>query len=102
MHILLVFSVLSEDWDCCHAMEKFAPRIGMLLGPCCSNHNTSNAEKLLSIISRLGYILGNIMTNYDLARTQVSRENVLGVSILMIHLHHLFSSFITMWPWNIC
>ncbi|XP_061387302.1 armadillo repeat-containing protein 2-like [Musca vetustissima] len=75
-NIVRTLSVLSEDWDCCHAMEKFAPRIGMLLGPCCTNHNTSNAEKLLSIISRLGYILGNIMTSYDLARIQFFHNDV--------------------------
>ncbi|XP_013105207.2 armadillo repeat-containing protein 2 [Stomoxys calcitrans] len=75
-NIIRTLSVLSEDWDCCHAMEKFAPRIGMLLGPCCTDHNTSNAEKLLSIISRLGYILGNIMTNYDLARIQFFHNDV--------------------------
>uniref|UniRef100_A0A1I8MQS6 Uncharacterized protein n=1 Tax=Musca domestica TaxID=7370 RepID=A0A1I8MQS6_MUSDO len=75
-NIIRTLSVLSEDWDCCHAMEKFAPRIGMLLGPCCTNHNTTNAEKMLSIISRLGYILGNIMTSYDLARIQFFHNDV--------------------------
>ncbi|XP_073833289.1 armadillo repeat-containing protein 2 [Musca autumnalis] len=75
-NIIRTLSVLSEDWDCCHALEKFAPRIGMLLGPCCTNHNTNSAEKLLSIISRLGYILGNIMTSYDLARIQFFHNDV--------------------------
>lgn len=57
-------------------MEKFAARIGMLLGPCCANHNNNNAEKLLSLISRLGYILGNIMAKYDQARVQVRGTHI--------------------------
>lgn len=44
----------------------------MLLGPCCANYKSNQAEKLLSLISRLGYILGNIMAKYDNARLQVS------------------------------
>ena len=64
-------SVLSEDVDCCLAMMHFAPRIGMLLGPCCEIFGNST-EKLLSLFSRMGYILGNIMAKHDEARVQVS------------------------------
>lgn len=53
----------------------FSARLGMLLGSCCAAHvNGSANEKLLSLISRLGYILGNIMAKYDSARVQVRRE----------------------------
>lgn len=69
--MLSILSVLSEDSDCCHILTNFAARIGMLLGPCCANYNSHTVEKLLSLISRLGYILGNIMAKYDTARVQV-------------------------------
>ncbi|KAI8128073.1 Armadillo repeat-containing protein 2 [Lucilia cuprina] len=75
-NIVRTLSVLSEDPDCCHILTNFAGRIGMLLGPCCANFKSNQAEKLLSLISRLGYILGNIMAKYDNARIQFYHNDV--------------------------
>ncbi|KAM7349358.1 armadillo repeat-containing protein 2 isoform 2-T2 [Cochliomyia hominivorax] len=75
-NIVRTLSVLSEDPDCCHILANFTGRIGMLLGPCCANFKSNQAEKLLSLISRLGYILGNIMAKYDSARIQFYHNDV--------------------------
>ncbi|XP_067635214.1 armadillo repeat-containing protein 2 [Eurosta solidaginis] len=74
-NIVRTLSVLSEDSDCCHVLVNYTTRIGILMGPCCEIfHNTS--EKLLSLFSRIGYILGNIMAKYDNARVQFYHNDV--------------------------
>uniref|UniRef100_A0A1A9WVC8 Armadillo repeat-containing protein 2 n=1 Tax=Glossina brevipalpis TaxID=37001 RepID=A0A1A9WVC8_9MUSC len=76
-NVVRTLSVLSEDDDCCQILMSFSARLGMLLGSCCAAHVNSNAnEKLLSLISRLGYILGNIMAKYDSARVQFYHNDV--------------------------
>ncbi|XP_053948495.1 armadillo repeat-containing protein 2 [Anastrepha ludens] len=74
-NIVRTLSVLSEDSDCCHVLVNFTARIGMLLGPCCEIFDNAS-EKLLSLFSRLGYILGNIMAKYDNARVQFYHNDV--------------------------
>ncbi|XP_017483499.1 PREDICTED: armadillo repeat-containing protein 2 [Rhagoletis zephyria] len=74
-NIVRTLSVLSEDSDCCHVLVNFTARIGMLLGPCCEIFDNAS-EKLLSLFSRLGYILGNIMAKYDNARVQFFHNDV--------------------------
>ncbi|KAL9883391.1 armadillo repeat-containing protein 2 [Glossina fuscipes fuscipes] len=76
-NVVRTLSVLSEDVDCCQILMSFSARLGMLLGSCCAAHvNGSANEKLLSLISRLGYILGNIMAKYDSARVQFYHNDV--------------------------
>ncbi|XP_039962584.1 armadillo repeat-containing protein 2 isoform X2 [Bactrocera tryoni] len=74
-NIVRTLSVLSEDSDCCHVLVNYTARIGMLLGPCCEIFDNAS-EKLLSLFSRLGYILGNIMAKYDNARVQFYHNDV--------------------------
>lgn len=63
-------SVLSEDAESCETLHNYAARIGLLLGPC-SKGGQGN-ERLLAVLSRLGYMLGNILAKHESARIQVS------------------------------
>ncbi|XP_055855262.1 armadillo repeat-containing protein 2 [Episyrphus balteatus] len=74
-NIVRTLSVLSEDIRCCEALSEFTGKIGMLLGP--SRQITNDLpEKLLSVLSRLGYILGNILARFDSARMQFYLNDV--------------------------
>ncbi|XP_055905580.1 armadillo repeat-containing protein 2 [Eupeodes corollae] len=74
-NIIRTLSVLSEDMRCCEALAEFTGKIGMLLGP--SRHILSDSpKKLLSILSRLGYILGNILARFNSARMQFYQNDV--------------------------
>jgi len=64
-------SVLSEDSDCCETLHNYAARIGLLLGPSCAG-GVQCSERLLAVLSRLGYMLGNILAKHESARIQVS------------------------------
>lgn len=69
-NIIRTLSVLSEMDSCCAALAETVPRLGVLLGPC-GEGNVGFPEKPLGVLSRLGYILGNIMARFDSARIQV-------------------------------
>lgn len=60
--------------NCCEALSEMAGRLGVLLGPC--GETNGFAEKPLGILSRLGYILGNIMARMDTARIQFFNNDV--------------------------
>lgn len=51
-------------------MSGDAGRLGILFGPIGFNYAHGMPEKPLAVISRLGYILGNIMARYDDARVE--------------------------------
>lgn len=71
-NIIRTMSVLSENSACCEVLAEAAGRIGVLLGPCGANLH----EKQLSVLVRLGYILGNIMARQDSARLQFFNNDV--------------------------
>lgn len=74
-HLSSPSSVLSEDTDCCETLHNYAARIGLLLGPSCAGGQCS--ERLLAVLSRLGYMLGNILAKHESARIQVSPCRIL-------------------------
>lgn len=85
-NIIRTLSVLSEQEPCCDAIAEMAARIGILLGPgpLPAQQTTPSvlpgkppiAEKSLGVLSRIGYILGNIMARSDLARVQFYNNDV--------------------------
>lgn len=90
-NIIRTLSVLSEQESCCDAIADMAARIGILLGPGpMSMQQTRSigidaattismqpiAEKSLGVLSRIGYILGNIMAHADLARVEFYNNDV--------------------------
>ncbi|XP_037918228.1 armadillo repeat-containing protein 2 isoform X2 [Hermetia illucens] len=74
-NIVRTLSVMSEHDSCCEALSMYAARIGMLLGPS-NNIPNCGVEKSLALLSRLGYILGNIMAKFDSARVQFYANDV--------------------------
>lgn len=66
-NIIRTLSILSDIETCCEFMSGDAGRLGILFGPLIHNCH-GMPEKPLGVISRLGYILGNIMAKYDDAR----------------------------------
>ncbi|XP_030378858.1 armadillo repeat-containing protein 2 [Scaptodrosophila lebanonensis] len=81
-NVVRTLSVLSEDVDCCETLLNYAARIGMLLGPCADtatkagNSSSQTNERALAVLSRLGYILGNILAKYESARVQYYHNDV--------------------------
>lgn len=67
-NIVRTLSILSDVEICCEYMAGDAGRLGILFGPIAFNYENGMPEKPLGIISRLGYILGNIMARHDEAR----------------------------------
>lgn len=66
-NIIRTLSILSEIDSCCKCLAVEAGRLGILfISYNCEER--SSPEKLLGVISRLGYILGNIHAKYDDAR----------------------------------
>lgn len=83
LNIIRTLSVLSEHDSCCNAIAAMSPRLAILLGPILMenspnrirkkmNNDDENAtllsNKLLGLVNRIGYILGNIMAKSDSAR----------------------------------
>lgn len=68
-NIIRTLSVLSEHQSCCDSLSDSSSRLGILLGP---NVGDGLTAKPLGQIIRIGYILGNIMSRFDSARSQVS------------------------------
>lgn len=69
-NIIRTLSILSDVEICCEFMAGDAGRLGILFGPIALNYGHGMPEKPLGIISRLGYILGNIMARHDEARLE--------------------------------
>lgn len=69
-NIIRTLSILSDIESCCEYMSGDAGRLGILFGPIGFNYGLGMPEKPLAVISRLGYILGNIMARYDDARLE--------------------------------
>ncbi|XP_043661466.1 armadillo repeat-containing protein 2 [Drosophila teissieri] len=74
-NVVRTLSVLSEDSDCCETLHNYAARIGLLLGPSCVGGGQCS-ERLLAILSRLGYMLGNILAKHESARIQYFHNDV--------------------------
>lgn len=89
LSIIRTLSILSEHESCCDAIANMAPRLGILLGPILVNvapaerrkkkdpenlNLTSN--KSLSLLNRIGYILGNLMAKCESARLQFYNNDV--------------------------
>lgn len=55
--------------ECCDTLHNYAARIGLLLGPYSKGGQCS--ERMLAVLSRLGYMLGNILAKHETARVQV-------------------------------
>lgn len=62
-------SALSDIDKCCASLVEYAARLSVLLGPCPEEEDCF--DKPLGLLSRLGYILGNIVGKYDAARLNV-------------------------------
>lgn len=91
-NIIRTLSVLSEQDRSCDAISEMAARIGILLGPgpmaqqqqirsttvdaTTTTSASAIAEKSLGVLSRIGYILGNIMARSDLARVHFYNNDV--------------------------
>ncbi|KAH8250593.1 hypothetical protein KR038_001646 [Drosophila bunnanda] len=73
-NVVRTLSVLSEDSECCDTLHNYAARIGLLLGPSCAGGQCS--ERLLAVLSRLGYMLGNILAKHESARIQYFQNDV--------------------------
>ncbi|KAH8288196.1 hypothetical protein KR054_008727 [Drosophila jambulina] len=73
-NVVRTLSVLSEDSECCETLHNYAARIGLLLGPSCAGGQCS--ERLLAVLSRLGYMLGNILAKHESARIQYFQNDV--------------------------
>lgn len=73
-NLIRTLSALSDIDKCCGALSEYAARLAVLLGPCLEP-TTGEGEKPLGLLSRLGYILGNIVGKYDSARLNVSKRN---------------------------
>lgn len=68
-NVIRTLSILSEIDSCCEYLAGDAGRLGILF--ISFNHTTNcSPEKSLGVISRLGYILGNIHAKYDEARVE--------------------------------
>ncbi|XP_031626541.1 armadillo repeat-containing protein 2 isoform X2 [Contarinia nasturtii] len=86
--IIRTLSILSEHESCCDGIADMAPRLAILLGPiilvlpeqrkynamAMTKNDISN--KSLSLLNRIGYILGNIMAQSDSARLQFYNNDV--------------------------
>lgn len=102
--IIRTLSVLSEQDKCCDAIADMAARLGILIGQAPSstndvhsmttidNENTINKipERSIGVLSRIGYILGNIMTRSDSARLQFFNNDV-AMECLLLNLE-MFST----------
>lgn len=90
-NIIRTLCVMSEQEPCCDAIAEMAARIGILLGPGPASKQPIRsivadatpiiaiktiAEKSLGVLSRIGYILGNIMAHADTARVQFYNNDV--------------------------
>lgn len=99
-NIIRTLSVLSEQEPCCDAIAEMAGRIGILLGPGPAPMQQTRstvadaaktiavkpiAEKSLGVLSRIGYILGNIMAHADMARVQFYNNDV-AMGYLLLNL----------------
>ncbi|EDW65937.2 uncharacterized protein Dvir_GJ18620 [Drosophila virilis] len=73
-NVVRTLSVLSEDLECCETLHNYAARIGLLLGPYSKGGQCS--ERLLAVLSRLGYMLGNILAKHESARVQYYQNDV--------------------------
>ncbi|CRL05014.1 CLUMA_CG018042, isoform A [Clunio marinus] len=69
-NIIRTLSILSDIESCCEFMSSDAGRLGILFGAIGINYGSGMPEKPLAVISRLGYILGNIFARYDDARLE--------------------------------
>ncbi len=66
-NLIRTLSIMSENDECCGALSEYASRLGILLGPIGKEY----PEKSMGMLVRLGYVLGNVMGQYDSARCQV-------------------------------
>lgn len=87
LSLIRTLSILSEHKSCCDSIVDMAPRLGILLGPILLDlpeHRKNNApenvnltsNKSLSVLNRIGYILGNVMAKSDSARQQFYNNDV--------------------------
>jgi hypothetical protein len=79
-NIIRTLSILSDIEQCCEHLAGDSGRLGILFGPIGYNSayggGGSLPEKPLGAVSRLGYILGNIMARNDSARLQFYNNDV--------------------------
>ncbi|KAH8273267.1 hypothetical protein KR018_001046 [Drosophila ironensis] len=75
-NVVRTLSLLSEDSACCETLHNYAARIGLLLGPSCAGGGHQCSERFLAILSRLGYMLGNILAKHESARMQYFHNDV--------------------------
>ncbi|GAB0088124.1 Armadillo repeat-containing protein 2 [Sergentomyia squamirostris] len=90
-NIIRTLSVLSELDVCCGMMVDSAPKLAILLGPKPEGKSREIPEKPLGIVSRLGYILGNIVAKWDVARILIY-ENDVAMEHLVTALDHYSNS----------
>lgn len=66
-NLVRTLSIMSENNECCRVLSEYSSRLGILLGPIGEDY----PEKSMGMLVRLGYVLGNVMAQYDSARCQV-------------------------------
>lgn len=70
-NVIRTLSALSDIDKCCGALVDYTARLAILLGPT-PKRGEDSPEKPLGLLSRLGYILGNVVGKHDAARLNVS------------------------------
>jgi armadillo repeat-containing protein 2 len=77
-NVIRTLSVLSDIEICCDALSRDVVKLGQLIGTFNLEEsiNMTSKRKSLGLISRLGYIIGNIMEKNDEARKEFFRNDV--------------------------
>ncbi|KAL5275402.1 ARMC2 family protein [Megaselia abdita] len=86
-NIVRTLSVFSENEACLEILSNFSDKIGILFG----NINLSSGTKpeiYLTLLSRVSYILGNVMSAYDYARVQFYQNDVAMEYFMQVFQHY--------------
>lgn len=77
-NVIRTLSVLSDIEICCDALSRDVVKLGQLIGTFKLEESIdmTSKRKSLGLISRLGYIIGNIMEKNDEARKEFFRNDV--------------------------
>lgn len=98
-NLVRTLSIMSENEECCRVLSEYASRLGILLGPIGKEY----PDKSMGMLVRLGYVLGNVMANYDSARCQVIFE--MNTTFKGLEFDFSFSTMTSLWitylaPWK--
>lgn len=80
LQIVKSLSIVSEKPNCTSMLVEYVVKLGSLLQP--SELFTKHSKKNLGFISRIGYILGNIMSQHDYARMNFYNNDIAMSNLL--------------------